>query len=592
MTPETALLEKVRPFFDDAQAQLESTPHFGLLADLLELEAGPSRAEYVLRHCMFLRRVKEAVAGIGLGRSDFFPKKSDARDRDDWAKVQKFTGLEICQAWAILLNAGHLWATFATERGLLFELDRDLPYREEFVSTATDFDKTSGNTMRGVFEDALDKVHLHKFHYLLAIWRLRDNGLSKLAPQQRQIARILIKAFLLTPTESLKRLVFTFRKTRQLVYLSIHNGLKNAKYQVNEIEDSDLPALFPADMLVAGDWVARTRWDVFDAIDRHDAAELFGSNQAAAHVLAHVESFKNWWKALKKRETPLGQMLDQLYCKPADWPFRELANYRHFVSLKVPSSVDWLSEVRLWLRDSSQADPWGNANFLVTANPQETTLRIDIYNRDEGISTLSLEHAVHQLSRAFGAVHDRGAHQELEMSCAQLIARTFESTLLPGYSLRIRPLNASNGQVRYACLGNTYELVRGIVKKFLPTCKDPNRAIELRQTITIADELGHWRCPAMMMLGIVEVVRAQEYGFDTIAEIDGLVGIFLNGRILWLVVETKKEGSQDGEKQLRAHLGGALKDSIPEVCSKRYRGQEAWYFILESPERVFSASVS
>src|SRR4051812_43715724 len=112
MIASEALLFEAQPFFEDAHHQLESTRHFGMLAESLEPAQAATRADYVTRHAFLLARVKQVVPGVGLGSHNLFPPKRE--ERDDWSPVRNWTGLQVCQSWSVLLNAGHLWGTFAT----------------------------------------------------------------------------------------------------------------------------------------------------------------------------------------------------------------------------------------------------------------------------------------------------------------------------------------------------------------------------------------------------------------------------------------------------------------------------------------------
>lgn len=573
---EDNILPSVRRFFDDARAQLSSTMHFGVLAGSIgDGGSGQTRRDYVIRHCSVLLRLKRAKEGLGLGSKCNSPSTDE---RENWSPMQRLSGLEICQAWAVLLNAGHLWGTFATERALMFELDRNHALREQFVGCAATSGDLSRRRIRGVVERELDAVGLHKFHYLLALWRLRDGGVSELGDADREQARTLLRAFIMEPSEKIRRLKHIFRRTRQLVYLTMHNSIRDARFRVDHVSDEDLRVLFPIDQ-AAGDWSADVRWQVFDAINQDHTAEVFGSSDAAARVLAHVEDFKKWWRGCDSDGLDHAHRVDTLFGTPRGWSRQDPVAYQHLVDFRFQSPVSWLAEVRLWLRDDEDRDPWGEDNFLVTPEPAGTNLRVDLYHRGDGLSYESVRHVARQLARLSASAQGKDSRQAVEASTARMVAAMFSASLVSGCELRLRPVRMSGGDVRYACVGR-YELVRGMVRKVVAGCDDGQRVTELRQTIAVADRLGRWERLAVVLLCSMEIVRAG----DVVTEIDGLVGFLERGGVDWLIVETKKEGAGDGGRQLRDKLGQVLLTPVPDVLeSVTYCGEEAWHFVVPSP---------
>jgi hypothetical protein len=281
-----------------------------------------------------------------------------------------------------------------------------------------------------------------------------------------------------------------------------------------------------------------------------------------------------------RKKASIEKRVDALFSNPVNWPKHSIPKHKHFIELRIPTRVGWLTEVRLWLRNDQKRDPWSGSNFLITPTPHETMLYVDVYGGASGLPVRVLKHVVTQLTRPFQCTHDLTQSRALWMSSARLIARAFEASLKPGFSLRLSPITAIEGHTGYACVGHTYEFVRGLAKNFLPLCADSQRAIELRQTITIADNMGHWRSPAMLLLAKAEIL--DDKTSNVITDVDGLLGLFVGKELHWLIVETKA-GVQNGQKQLQRGLGRALIDPLPHVNKLSVREQKVWYFEIKSP---------
>jgi hypothetical protein len=575
------ILKNVLPFLEDAEQQLAATDHFGVLAPLLEtVGERTQRLDYVRSQCILLHRLKKTVQGLGLGSSNNFPP-ANSDPHNDWKPVRSMTGLEIVQSWVVLVNAGHLFGTFATERPLLFQLDRDLELRQEFVAGASSYDVAEGRPLRTQIQIMLDKGRLPSFHSLLALWRVRKDGPTKLGGSDLRRAQLLLKAFLLPPTEKLRSLLMLFKRVRRLTYLEVHGDLQQTQYTLPSLKDADLRVLFPEDALPEADWIARAKWDVYEALDRFDAESLFSSGEAAAEILTHVAEFRQWWAQSKVTKT---NRIDSLYSRPVDWPIQAPHNLHHFIELRVPSTVGWLHEVRHWLRDDREQDPWGTSNFFVSPALRDEPLRIDLYTSEEGLSVSTLRHVLLQLARPYSGVGAATDLQPLWMSSARLLARVFESSLKPQHKMRLRPTLASPGHIGYATIGSTYEFVRGRMKSFLPLSTDQQRSKELRQLLSVADEVVGWRTPAFALLARSEIMSHNVTGSEMITELDGVLGFYRGDELCWLVIETKKLGSDNGEKQLRNKFFSALKvvDSTQEISRRDYGPDQVWFTVLKS----------
>jgi hypothetical protein len=571
MAADAGVFPAVQPFYSDARIQLNATKHFGVLGTTLERE-DYSRLHYVNAHSGLLRRIKILVPGLGLGRHNCFPAKEQR-----WACLQSLNGVEICQAWAVLLNAGHLFGTFATERGLLFHLDKHLDARNRFIHECSAFDHDDGNTLRPWLEDRLDRPRLHDFFYLLALWRLRDGGVSNLQDADRLRARRLVECFVRPPSRRIEEYAALFRRTRQLVYLPLHNDIQDRGLQVDIASDNGLRDLFPSTVLADDQWYSRGRWAVLTAVDRHDASTLFASDRAASAVLTHIQHFKAWLR--ERADIEVARSIDSLFSQPEDWHEPPVPPYERFATLQLSSGLDWMSEARLWLRDENAADPWGNANFLVTPDPAGGPLQVDIYERKQGLPLRALRHAVIQLTRAFAVPPGTGS-RALWHSTAQLALRVFRSCLADGLSLRVTPTHGAGDHTGYASVGGTYEFVRGLVRRFISQCSDTQRREELRCTLMVADGLQRWRQPAIFLLGKVELLDANH---KVLTDIDGLVGFFISGRLCWYAIEVKSGSQRGGKGQLQRRLVAKLRARTKEVQGRKVGQCKVWFVEIRSP---------
>jgi len=571
------LLSKVQPFFDDVKYQLAHTHHFGILQNALNSDSSLTREKYVLKHCALLFKLKNDVPYLGLGSKNGFKSVKDFQCLKEW------NGVETCQSWAVLLNAGHLFGTFATERALLFHMDRNLDDREQFIKQSIGFDRSHGNKLRGRFERAINEAQLMRFHYLLSLWRLRTNGVSQLNDQERKKAQLLIKAFLDPPSEGVRRWQDVYRRTRRLTYLEIHGLLKDKQFITANanLDGLDLKALFPVDSLPNADWSSQCRWQAIDAIERDHTTHLFGTSEAASAVLSHIEHFKPWFKEQQNSGADFTTILDNLFGKPSDWREPVPTPYRSFISLQVPVKWDWLTETRLWMRDEHQENPWGDSNFLLTPDPGSGPLVVELYSGKDGLSISALRQSVVQLGRAFvGSLNIEERHL-LWMSSARLIARAFKACLKDSFDIQIQPVHGSDGHIGYASISDSYELARGFVKGFLVACQDEGRENELRQLLSIIDTMNLWRAPAMIMLArtiVVDGCNQQK------TDIDGLCGFFQDDVLHWVVVECK-EGS-GGAQQLRKNLNPCLTDPLKGINKVSHQAFNAWHGKLDSPQML------
>ena len=301
-------------------------------------------------------------------------------------------------------------------------------------------------------------------------------------------------------------------------------------------------------------------------------------------MLSHIEAFKPWLTKRKQEGKDVDEIIDALFTEPTDWQEPRDRDYRGFLGLQLPIQLDWLTETRLWLRDTAQENPWIGANFLVTPDPNGSTTAIDLYSGPDGFPIHALHHSVKQLSRAFLGAANRADRYQLWASTSRLIARAFEATLSSNFAVRIQPVMAKGDHVGYASLGDTYELCRGFVKGFLVACLDEGRENELRQLLSLTDAMNRWRSPAMIMLAKTLILDRRTN--QEVTDIDGLCGFFGEDGLKWIILECKKKDSGGGERQLHEGLGRATAQPLGDIHFASHRTCDSWWTEILSPPYV------
>ncbi|MBN1423217.1 hypothetical protein JXA88_01560 [Candidatus Fermentibacteria bacterium] len=582
---------KLTPFaqslLDVFEDSLRSTLHFGALGEHLVSESGlaVSRLEYVLRHCHCLAGLSKENPGIGLSSRCRFPSQAGEGGLA-WKGLGRLSGLEVCQSWSVLLNIGHLFGTFATERGLLFQLDKDLDARDGFLGGACSHFEGQAGDVRKMGEELLDRAQLYRFHYLLALWRLRADNNLPVDDAIRRKAALLVLAFLSPPSAKLSQLAHIYRKTRTLAYLSLHAEIGVMEPLCNVKGLQRYRQLFPIDAILEDSLVEPGQWNLIEAMDLSDSERLFNAPDAAGIVLAHARQFRQWWDQRRANGSSFGALIDEAFGKPDDWPGAPARELQHFGRIYLPSRVGWLEEVRLWKHDESQNNPWRDSDFLVTPPQQRSEgLHLDLYAGASGMSIQTARHITLQLSRALSFSPEGQSMRRLWMTTARFVAKVFQGCLKPEYSLRLTPLEARGDHLGYGTAGSSYELARGFVKRFLVECTDPQRTMELRQLLAIGDRDEFWRVPALIMMARAEVISSDG---QSITDLDGLLGKFQGDSLVWTVVETKKSPTRGGKTQLRDRADIYLaveRSSEVEVVINR---QHVQWFTAISPDPIAS----
>lgn len=516
--------------------QLQETHHFGSLADLPALNPIGgllSRYDYVVLQCALLFDAKKRWPGAGLSSGTDIAHLGD-----------ELSGLEVCQSWAILLNLGHLFGTFASERALFWQLEADRSLHRDILNRIGCNDKQ----LQQQCEKELQRSDLHHLFYVLAAWRI-----CKASPAIRATALHLIRAFLdESGDQYMRRLKWMFKFSRQVAYNVIHSCM-NAGVRTDVLLEKGIAELTSHELIIFDE---HTNEDIplaplLKACDAFHADATFASAEAASSVLAHIRAFKKWWRARGEREESNEDRLNDLFLRPADWqegtPEGTGEDLRHFVRLRLMGEhTEWLSRARSWYEID-----WGTANFLISPQPGQKGLICDVYAGPSGLSARTICQITDRLAQesaiSWQSDEPTEIQRKLWRSIALFGARLFEDVLQEEFRLRIDPVNAKDGQLNYAILAPTFEIGRARLKKLmLLNSSDEERARELDAIIEMSEKLVDVRRPWLVFLARTRIVGN---GRD-IAEIDGLWGQFFGDRIDWTLLEVKVKGQAGAAGQL------------------------------------------
>jgi len=536
--------------------QLQETHHFGTLANtpnVLPIGQTLSRLDYVTLHCALLLDAKIGWPGAGLSSETSVAFKS-----------KKLSGLEVCQAWTILANSGHLFGTFASERALLFQIDRDSKLRREIISRIGEHDAN----LRTECERRLQQSNLHQIFYVLAVWR----ACTRFDGEKLKTTLHLLRLFLCNQEEQqTRRLLWIFKFTRQVAYNIIHTCTYSG-IRIDPLLSTNLQGLATLGPIIfdeyANEDIPISR--LMDACDAYHAESTFASAEAASAVLAHIRSFKRWWGPHAEHDN--SSKLDQLFKQPIDWPVTSAEELRHFLRLRLlGESTAWLPCVRSWWR----ADPevWAESNFIITPSPRRSGLICDIYTGPNGLATRTAAHIAtllaQQCADSWTIDPPRETERNLWRSVALFGAQIFESILREGLSLRIDPVQAHGGHSGYAILVHDFERGRSRLVKLKGALMDEERAREIDALIEVSEKLVEHDKPWLLFLGRTKIVDAN--GRDT-AEIDGLWAQFFEDRIQWTVAETKVVAQHGVTNQLQQKVLSCISVPVGEVEPGRIPG--------------------
>jgi hypothetical protein len=560
------------------EPQLRATPHLGALR---VGSAHASRWDYTLLINHQLLGLKQEFAGYGLGAS--------ARPECWLPSTRRLSLLEVTQVWSLLTNAGHLFGTFATERGLLFELFR-MPGREDAFLEAIHI---------GLRDDAARILRAHSLydmHYVLACWRVSR---APMDPTTRDDCIALLRAFFECRRDPHTPAHYgAFRTARQLAYNRMHLYM-GVGHPVDVVhDDMAIRAMSPwADLGYEPQLVAESSLlgAMLKTLDAYQFENHFASADVASDVLQHVRAFRRWWKGRAVLTTAVDDLFGE---PPGDWPSIDRRDLSHFSRLKLLGRADeWLNEVRTWLDDPDERH-WKAGNFLITPRT-ETGLIADVYVRaGEPPQPATLRHVATQLARHCIRSWDgdpNAASRELWRSIAVFGLSALGLATKPGRRPLLRPVELhsrgqDDGHVGYALASSPAASGLERARLLAPRVNDEAHRRELLATIEVADETAkaHESEPMLLFLGstyLVDAKRAQR----EVAEFDGAWCFFGSGSVTWFLLEHKKTRSTD--RELNRKLKHLTPSSEPyDVQRQDIRGRLSVARVVWSPAAAPSAN--
>ncbi|MBX3223370.1 MAG: hypothetical protein KF795_22855 [Labilithrix sp.] len=540
--------------------QLGSTPHLGALEDA---SANISRLDYSLLINHVLLAMKKELAGYGIGASIPELRKLPSG--------REMSRLAVAQSWSFLLNAGHLFGTFATERGLFFELVRD-GYVDVFLSEIVD-------RLRPHAAAIIDARGLNQFHYALACWRVSRAPMSDAL--RADCVVLLEEFFRCRALADAPAHYWAFRAARQLAYnrLHLYMGIGHPVEAVSD--DAVVRALSPWGSLGYESSLVEESSplsSLLDDLDRYQSDNHFASAETASIVLAHVRAFREWWKS---NRSDLPTAVDGLFGKPPpDWPVYEREELTHFSRVHLLGEPPaWLEEVRRWKDESSVSDAWASAFFLVSPRARRG-LVCDLYLRRTSVPAAAF---LHQVALRVAAHCEASwtsspdaERREVWRSVAAFGLRAFSELASDNCQAVMRPaaidLHGSTGHVGYAVLSKPAASALGRARELVDQMSDPIRQRELRATIRVVEETARSRPddPLLLFLGstyLVERKRQQK----NLAEFDGAWCFFGKDKTSWFLLEHKKgHRAEDPEGALTSklrHLRGSWSRHVVETTA-------------------------
>jgi hypothetical protein len=530
---------------------LTSVPHLGCLAPIAKTKA--TRADYVTLIAEALLSIKERNPGLGLGSTAL---------REGTTEL---SGLELTQTWALLFNLGHLFGTFATERGVLFYVDSDQSLRSELLGLVPRGFKSKARTL-------VNERSMYRFFYILAAIRVATIG----HPQ----AAILHRAIELFPVDDISgemgRYLWAFKKARQIAYCRMHSLLKQG-LSVEASAYAELTQHLRTYQEFGFDPEAdsgSTAGNLLNGIDGFHAETVFTNKIAAELVLGHLREFKTWWTSVEVQGMSLPNRLAALWTTPSNWPAGRTSLPPHYVRLLLPEPRSgWIAEVRDW---RASAATWGGADVLISPAPSSQRLTCDIYG-DRPLSLPATYHVASLLAFRNAATWNASdvlATRSLWRAVARFGIQQLQDCLRSDVFPTLTPTPVKDEGIGYAILSNGLPTARSRLDEFLKRVRENNRRAELSAVLDhLNDQQIEGEQPYILtLLGRVELFRGDER--RPLAEIDGVLAFIRQSSVEWYLFEHKGGSRRSGGGEQLNRLGQlfTLKLSEP-IWTKRPTGQ-------------------
>ena len=536
--------------------QLSQTHHLGALENVAQPKR--TRLDYVASICDELLKLKVGRPGLGLG--------SAYKER---IGGKSMTGLALAQTWAICLNAGHLFGTFATERGLLFCLQNEPRIRSAILNAVPSF-------AHEWCIQILDERSPHRFFCALAAMRVaRVIGDSS-------VATTALHALIKYPLRSeenaaqFERARWAYRRARQIAYNRVQAQLQVGSYidesQLNllahHIRQSSSGLGFDPDADRQNKAIR-----VLDALDDFHAEDLFADKQSAKQVLAHLKEFKDWWR--NSGHSDHTEAIERLFTRPPDWPTHRAPELSHYARLHLSSTgMDWLAEVVRWLDDDAC---WRRSNFYINPSHDIASngFSCDLYC-DGPFPPAAAAHVATLLAEqaAVAARADSLLASRVWRSLGRFMVAALKDTLRSG-SVVLEPAAKRNGTMTYVVAGTSLNSAQGRLDNLIGDIDSDDRKRELSGLSHALRAIPSSKptSPHMIALGPIKIVA--EDGAIA-AEIDGVWCAFVSDAVEWYLLEHKSGRQTGARRQLEDTLSlfSSNHQSIQEV--DLINGRAAW----------------
>lgn len=190
--------------------RMKRNHQLGIIRNVYE-GAHHSRWEYVMTILHIINHLNK-IGSKSFGLSNDTPRIGGS----------KVSGAEILQVWTLLLNAGHLKGTFASEQALLNVLAEETTLRTTFKNGLP-----ADKEIKKLYKKVIDEGDIYRFHELQSFFFLQR--LRRKSATDVELLVKILKLFKFDPTkgkERRRKLKYLYRKIRQIsfLFLDSHYG--------------------------------------------------------------------------------------------------------------------------------------------------------------------------------------------------------------------------------------------------------------------------------------------------------------------------------------------------------------------------------
>jgi len=537
----SVLLQSDQPF----PAQLRALPHFGSLRELVGLSV--TRLDYAKLTLHALLEVKKLYPGLGLGSQNSVATY----------KNKRLTGLEVAQAFTIITNAAHLFGTFATERGVLFELGEAGGVRDPLLSAIHE-------DLRPIADELLQGGRLHQFHYVLAC--LFNSRLPDC--EVRETCRTVLLEVL---EDRGDRLNWVLRLARQISYNRLH-ALAQLDCTLQSSEYLGLlkqARLTPRIGFVNPTHEHSPALDLLNEIDAYQTRAFFTGTDVASVVVQHIDLLASWWRTNLPAADAVS-LIEGLRVRPKDWPRPgSQLSLRHFVRIRVPSDRDWISETRE-LRDAREA--WQTARFLVTPMPRREAPMLDVFVQGslEPRTASLIAKRLSEYTRASWEGDQRDWATQVWQSNVEFAISALQELVKDELRVELLPTQTDDlDRVGFGIFSADVDSAAERLEGFRNLVADPNRVAELSGLAEMLRVHGHVEPGSHLFVSLGNVVLISARENSRVAEVDGLFAHFSDAGIQWYFYEHKRTKDAGRARSQLAALSEKLIIDLVEIWEGR-----------------------